>query len=67
VKTPDNTVAGDYLLTLKGLSDQVESDEVQIRVTATAPTSWGLIGIGIGIAAVMVVALIVVFKKFRRR
>jgi len=65
VKTPDNTVAGDYLLTLKGLSDQVESDEVQIRVTATAPTSWGLIGIGI--AAVMVVALIVVFKKFRRR
>jgi len=64
-KTPDNTVAGDYLLTLKGLSDQVESDKVQIRVTATAPTSWGLIGIGI--AAVMVVALIVVFKKFRRR
>jgi len=65
VETPDDTVAGDYLLTLKGLSDQVESDEVQIRVTATAPTSWGLIGIGI--AAVMVVALIVVFKKFRRR
>jgi len=65
VETPDDTVAGDYLLTLKGLSDQVESDEVQIRMTATAPTSWGLIGIGI--AAVMVVALIVVFKKFRRR
>jgi len=65
VKTPDDTVAGDYLLTLKGLSDQVESDKVQIRVTATAPTSWGLIGIGV--ATVMVVALIVVFKKFRRR
>jgi len=65
VETPDDTVAGDYLLTLKGLSDQVESDEVQIRVTATAPTSWGLVGIGI--AAVMIVALIVVFRKFRRR
>ncbi|MEM2875392.1 MAG: NEW3 domain-containing protein [Candidatus Bathyarchaeia archaeon] len=65
VKNPDNTAAGDYLLTLKGLSDQVESDKVQIRVTTTAPTSWGLMGIGI--AAVMVVALIVVFKKFRRR
>jgi len=65
VETPDDTVAGDYLLTLMGLSDQVESDEVQVRVTATAPTSWGLIGIGI--AAVVVVVLIVVFKKFRRR
>ncbi len=65
VETPDDTVAGDYLLTLIGSSDQVESDEVQVRVTATAPTSWGLIGIGI--AAVVVVVLIVVFKKFRRR
>jgi len=64
-ETPADTVAGDYLIQLKGLSDQVESDEVQIRVTATAPTSWGLIGIGI--AAVVIVVLIVVFKKFRRR
>jgi len=65
VTTPGDTVAGDYLITLTGLSDQVESDPVQVRVTATAPTSWGLIGIGL--AVVMVVALLFVFIKFRRR
>ncbi len=65
VDIPDDTVAGDYLLTLTGLSDQVESDEVQIRVTTTAPTSWGFAGIGI--IAVILIGLIVVFKKFSRR
>jgi uncharacterized membrane protein len=63
--TPGDTVAGDYMITLMGLSDQVNSDSVQVRVTATTPSSWGLIGIGV--AAVMVVALILVFMKFRRR
>jgi len=62
---PGDTVAGDYMITLMGLSDQVNSDSVQVRVTATTPSSWGLIGIGV--AAVMVVALILVFMKFRRR
>jgi len=65
VTTPGDTVAGDYLITLTGLSDQVESDPVQVRVTATTPTSWGLLGVGI--AVVMVFALLFVFIKFRRR
>ncbi len=65
VEIPDDTVAGDYLLTLTGLSDQAESDKVQIRVTASASTSWGMAGIGI--IAVILGGLIVVFKKFSRR
>jgi len=65
INTPDDTVAGDYLITLTGLSDQVESDEVQVRITVTAPTSWGLIGIGL--AVVMVIALVLIFMKFKRR
>jgi uncharacterized membrane protein len=65
LKTAENTVAGDYLITLTGLSDQVESSTVQVRITASASTSWGLIGIGI--AAVIIVALVIVFMKFRRR
>ncbi len=65
VNTPADTVAGDYLLTVKGLSDQIESDEVQVRVETTASTSWGLVGIGI--AAVAIMAMIIVFKSFRRR
>jgi len=65
VKTPGDTVAGDYLLTLTGSSDKVNSDSVQVRVTATTPTSWGLIGVGV--AAVMVIALLAVFRRFKRR
>lgn len=65
VKVPEDTVAGDYLLTLQGLSDQVKSDSVQVRITVTVPTSWGLIGIGISVAVVIV--LILVFMKFKRR
>ena len=62
---PGDTVAGDYMVTLTALSDQVNSDAVQVRVTASTPTSWGLIGVGV--AVVMVVALLIVFIKFRRR
>ncbi|MBS7630901.1 hypothetical protein KEJ47_04915 [Candidatus Bathyarchaeota archaeon] len=65
VKTPDSAVAGDYMITIKAESDQVDSSEVQIRVTVSASTSWGLIGIGI--AFVAIVGLIIVFKKFSRR
>ena len=65
IKTPGDTVSGDYLVTLTGLSDQVNSDSVQVRVTAATSTSWGLIGVGM--AVVMVAALVFVFMKFRRR
>jgi len=65
VKASEDTVAGDYLITLTALSDQVESDSVQVRVTVTAPTSWGMIGVGV--AVVIVIALLFVFMKFKRR
>ncbi|MGQ9515028.1 MAG: COG1470 family protein [Thermoproteota archaeon] len=65
VNTPADAVAGDYMITLTGLSDQVKSDAVQVRVTVTAPTSWGYMGVGI--AVLMIIALVIVFMKFRRR
>ncbi len=65
IKTPEDAVAGDYMVTLTGLSDQIESDSVQLRVTVTTPTSWGLLGVGV--AVIMVIALLLVFMKFRRR
>jgi len=64
-KTPSDTVAGDYMITLKALSDQVESEEDQLRVTAQASTSWGFIGFGV--AGVVIISLIIVFMKFKRR
>ncbi|MGQ9680750.1 MAG: COG1470 family protein [Candidatus Bathyarchaeia archaeon] len=65
VDIPDTTVAGDYMITVKAGSDQVDSSEIQIRVTVSAPTSWGLIGIGVALVAV--IGLVIVFRKFSRR
>jgi len=65
VKTTSDTVAGDYLVTLTALSDQVNSGAVQVRITVTTPTSWGLMGVGVAI--VMVIALAIVFLRLRRR
>lgn len=64
-ETPADTVAGDYLITVQALSDQVESDEVDLRVTAKASTSWGFIGIGL--AGVAVIGLVIAFTRFKRR
>jgi uncharacterized membrane protein len=65
METPTDTVSGDYLVTLTGISDQTESNPMQIRVTVNTSTSWGIYGFGIAI--VVVLALILVFKKFKRR
>jgi uncharacterized membrane protein len=65
ITAPGDTVTGDYMVTLKGLSDQVQSDQVQVRNTVTTSTEWGLYGIGV--AAIFIVALVLVFMKFRRR
>jgi len=65
VTTTSDTVAGDYLVTLTAISDQVNSDSVQVRVTVTTPTSWGMWGFGVAIA--MVIILAIVFLRLRRR
>lgn len=65
VDTPEDTVSGDYLVTLTGLSDQVDSSPMQVRVTVNTPTEWGIYGFGIAI--IIIIALVLVFKKFKRR
>ncbi len=65
IETPADTVAGDYLLDITAMSDQAESDEAQLRITAKASTSWGFLGLGV--AGAVIIGLIVVFMKFKRR
>jgi len=65
VDTPADTLAGDYLVTVKALSDQAESEETDLRVTAKASTSWGFIGIGL--AGVAIIGLLIAFTRFKRR
>jgi uncharacterized membrane protein len=65
IDTPEDTVSGDYLVTLTGLSDQVDSSPMQVRVTVNTSTEWGIYGFGIAI--VIIIALVLVFRKFKRR
>lgn len=64
-ETPADTVAGDYMITVQAFSDQVESDDADLRVTAKASTSWGYVGIGL--ALVVVIGLVLAFTRFKRR
>jgi uncharacterized repeat protein (TIGR01451 family) len=64
-ETPSDAVAGDYLLTVKAMSDQLESDEIDLRVTAKASTSWGVIGLGVAFVAIAGAAYM--FRRFKRR
>jgi uncharacterized membrane protein len=64
-ETPSDAVAGDYLLTVKAVSDQLESEEIDLRLTAKASTSWGVIGLGVAVAAIAGAAYM--FRRFKRR
>lgn len=65
VELPGDTESGDYLITSQAISDQLESDEIDVRITAQASNSWGYIGIGLAVMAVAGAALL--FRRFKRR
>lgn len=65
VEIPSDAEAGDYLVTMQALSDQLESDETDVRITAQASNTWGYIGVGIALVAIAGAALL--FKRFKRR
>jgi uncharacterized membrane protein len=65
VEMPGDTEAGDYLVTMQAISDQLESDEIDVRITANASNTWGYIGIGLAVVAVM--AAVLLFRRFKRR
>lgn len=64
-ETTSSTEAGDYLLTIQAISDQLSSEELDIRITAQASTTWGYIGLGL--AGVFVAGAYLLFKRFKRR
>jgi uncharacterized repeat protein (TIGR01451 family) len=65
ITAPENAVAGDYMVSVKGDSVEMGSNPGQVRVTVSASTSWGLIGVGV--AGLFITVLVVVFWKFKRR
>jgi len=70
IKPDPKTVAGSYLVKLEaqagaGSASQRVSDSVEIRVTALTPTIWGWVGVGI--IVLIIVGLVIMFKRLGRR
>jgi uncharacterized membrane protein len=65
IKPPKNTIAGDYQISIRATGAQISSEEVQLRVTVNTPATWQWVGVGI--IAVVILGLIVVFMRFSRR
>jgi uncharacterized membrane protein len=64
ITPPAKTIAGDYAVLLKFLSEKATST-LEMRVTVVTPTIWG--GAGIGIAVAVVAGLAVLFRRLGRR
>lgn len=68
IKPSSNTIAGDYMTTLRFNSEPAPSSQppkLDIRVTVTTPTKWGWIGAGIVVA--VIAGLVVTFTRLGRR
>ncbi|MCC6616452.1 MAG: hypothetical protein IT320_23460 [Anaerolineae bacterium] len=65
VKPADKAIAGDYVINFSARSDDGASKSAEYRVTVTTSTLWGIAGIGLIGAAVVVIGLSVL--RFGRR
>ncbi len=64
VRPPANTLAGDYSLNVMADSEESGTRRLNLRITVTKQTFWGLIGVLV--VAVSVIALLIVFWRFGR-
>lgn len=64
IATPGNAVAGDYVVTLSASSGQA-NDSIDIRTTVETSTLWGYVGIGL--IALVIIGLLLVFRRYGRR
>ncbi len=64
VKVPQNTVPGDYIITVNTSGTQ-DQKKIEFRTTVQVPTKWGWVGVLIIIAILAI--LLGIFLKLRRR
>jgi uncharacterized membrane protein len=60
----DQAIAGDYVIAFSAVSEQARS-EVDIRTTVNPSALWGFVGIGL--IALTLAGLALVFRRFGRR
>ncbi len=64
IRPPEQTIAGDYMITFNARSEN-STDSIDLRVTALTPTVWGWVGIGI--IVVVIVGVAIIFARLGRR
>ncbi len=64
IQPASDAINGDYEVDIKAKTDQATS-AAAFRVTVETSTIWGIVGIAI--VAVVVIALVLIFRKFGRR
>lgn len=66
LKPSEKTISGDYMVTVEAEPEgRYAFSNLQIRVTVLTPTIWGWVGVGI--VALVIIALAVIFIRFGRR
>ena len=65
IKPPTETIAGDYVVSVRASGKQTSANEIDIRVTVESPTIWGWVGVGI--ILVVIAGLAVIFMRLSRR
>jgi len=64
IQPPTETIAGDYMITLRASGEQA-SKSIDVRVTVETPTIWGWVGVGI--IVLVIAGLAYIFMRFSRR
>ena len=64
IQPPTETIAGDYMITLRASGEQA-SESIEVRVTVETPTIWGWVGVGI--IVLVIAGLAYIFMRFSRR
>lgn len=59
-----DVIAGDYTFSLSARTSQASSSQ-DFRVTIKTPTTWGYVGVGI--IVVLLIGLVLIFRRFGRR
>lgn len=65
IKPPPDTIAGDYIISLRASGVQSTSPKMDVRVTVETPTVWGWVGVII--IVVVISGLVLIFMRFSRR
>ncbi len=65
IQPPPDTIAGDYMISLRASGVQATAQKMDVRVTVETPTVWGWTGVVIIILVIS--GLVTVFMRFSRR